>query len=636
MKKVLYFATAALALSACSSDDFLGEDRPNLGGAEELAISLDGGTGVLTRAAKTGSDAATALGENFVVYGFKTTGATKQKVYDHYNVNYVDGSALSTLSNTAGWEYVNQPFSVLTGLTTTDNSQEIKYWDLAADQYDFVAFSAGGNTIVNTGTPTDDQLLFSQVNNATLKTAAYTIQGSVADLAEAFIADRVTATKTASVIANRQYPYKDAIQFNFRSLSSKVRMAIYETVPGYSVKEVMFYPSAAGDAVATTTPVLYAASATIPAGTGTMTVSFPEEDNTKTDFNKAHVSYAPAAGSANVSKIDFSALTYTTAEQLEAAGSIYLGRTSATATFAGNATAADHAYITVLPAEAGALTLKVDFTLVAKDGSGETIDIKGATAVVPAQYCTWQPNYAYTYIFKISDKVSDGTGTAFLYPITFDAIVTETEDGIQETITEVTTPSITTYQAGKVVTANDEYKAGNIYVAVEGTPTLTEGTNYNLYTATVETGALQGITEASVENCLKNAKTYTAVTAGTNLTVGTTYYTSNKGAGKFTVTAENASSYVNVAADTYYTAAAVSASGPWTVTDAAGKALTLTLANGVIEPATKIPATDSPTGDDLTINCAVITASASTVYVFEYIDGSSKKHYKVIKVAAGS
>lgn len=627
MKKYLFLtATAALALASCSSDNYIGEDPENIDPTKAAAISFDGGTGVITRAAKTGNEAATALNNKFVVYGWKTQTVTptKQVVYDHYTINW-GGAPGSTTSNSAGWEYVGQDLNMLTSLTKDENKQEIKYCDFAATQYDFIAFSTGDATqVAADATPTTGQVAVSQINN----TPTYTIKGATEDLAKVYIADRVSALPSTSGKTNLLYQYKNAIQFNFRSLASKVRIGLYETIPGYSVKNVNFY---AADASKSGTPKLYAADKNIPGGMGTMTVTFgPNDDPAKTDYNKAYASFAPTVAdpTTNTADLTFGAISLRAKDKLETTdGDVFLGRTSVVGSGVDNVSICD--YVNVLPAVAGALTLKVDFTLESRDGSGEMINVVGASAVVPAQYCTWQPNYAYTYLFKITDKVSVDQNQV-LYPITFDAIVTQAEDGIQETITEVIQPSITTYQAGKVVTVNNEYTAGNIYVVVEGTPALTEETNYNLYTATVEADALQGITEASVENCLINAKTYTAVADKATMTAGTVYYTSNKGAGKFEATAENLAA-LKADANTYYTASAVAATGPWTVYDAAGKALTLTLANGVVEPATKILATDSPTGDDLTINCATITASTSTVYVFEYFNGVNKT-YKVIKV----
>jgi len=127
------------------------------------------------------------------------------------------------------------------------------------------------------------------------------------------------------------------------------------------------------------------------------------------------------------------------------------------------------------------LVIRADFTLVALDGVGEPITVKGASAVVPVAYAKWKPNYAYTYIFKISDRTNGTTGDpdptpsdpdvpnpdpeseAALYPITFDAEVSSVEDYNQETITGMTNlggDAITTYSPTSDVTNAGEYRVG--------------------------------------------------------------------------------------------------------------------------------------------------------------------------------
>ena len=261
-----------------------------------------------------------------------------------------------------------------------------------------------------------------------------------------------------------------------------------------------------------------------------------------------------------------------------------LGRTSNTATYAG--VAADNYYTVVIPNETGAvLNLKVNYTLVSLDGSTEEINVTGASAQVPAELASWKSGYAYTYIFKISQNgngvTNPNAGPAGLYPITFDAVVTETEEGVQETITTVATPSITTYAKGAIVTANDEYTTGsNVYVVVENGTALTVGTNANLYTVTLEDGAAQTINEASVANAIKNG----------------------------------------------------GAASPFVVTDANGKKMTVTAATG-LTAVTEIAATDAPDGNAITVNGAKFTPSAAGFYAFEYINGTDK-YYKIIKVVA--
>ena len=62
----------------------------------------------------------------------------------------------------------------------------------------------------------------------------------------------------------------------------------------------------------------------------------------------------------------------------------------------------------------------------------------------------------------------DPDDPAGLFPITFDAVVVDTEENSQETITTVTTPSITAKATGSDVTNNNEYKVGEtIYLTVQ-------------------------------------------------------------------------------------------------------------------------------------------------------------------------
>ena len=112
MNKFFIAAASALALASCSSDDFLGEIQGNEQNGATSAINFGGDTGKITRATTSSSAAADLLEKNFVVVGFKGS-KTKEAnnetyAFDHYNVNFKNGSAFSTESNRAGWEYVNQ------------------------------------------------------------------------------------------------------------------------------------------------------------------------------------------------------------------------------------------------------------------------------------------------------------------------------------------------------------------------------------------------------------------------------------------------------------------------------------------------------------------------------------------------
>ena len=499
MKKILFFATALLALASCTNNDFVGDTpKPNQNG--EGAIAFGSGLNAVTRDTYVGADAAEKLNNNFVVEGIKTTGTTVSKVFDNYNVNWIDNSAYTTLSNTANWEYVGQAANSHSSLT----NQTIKYWDYSASQYDFWAYSLGGSSATVT----------SMAHNATLTSEAYKFTGTAAALSKFYISDLVTAYNPA---VTNQPQYAQQVTLTFRSLVAKIRLALYETVPGYSVKDVKFYTDASTVATDGKAYLYTSGTGNVFNTSGDCIVKFPtigQSNVNDPDYNKAHVSFTAAATSGTANNMGFGALAnFAGKDVAETAEAVYLGRTSNTATFAGTASP-DNYYTIVLPNETGSvLNLKVDYTLLSVDGSGETIKVTGASAMVPAAYAQWKSGYAYTYLFKISDKTNGQTGTgttpAGLYPITFDAVVIESEDGVQETITTVSDPSITTYAEGKVVTTNDEYTTGiDIYisgVASDGTTS----SEISLYSATLKTGSVSVISEATAKLAYDQGKTDT-------------------------------------------------------------------------------------------------------------------------------
>lgn len=495
-QKIYIFTLAAALLTGCANDDFVGQ-----GDDGDVAINFGIVTGGATRAEKTGADAAADLGGSFVVYGEKSgDGGTHIVVFDHYNVTFVDGTANSTVSNYKGWEYVGVTPVNNTGTTNIDDfvpvtNQTIKYWDKTQVEYDFFAFSKG------TGNAT-----FSKVNTTYLAKSdhpVYTISGTIDDLAKAYVADVVVVKDKDKF--SREHP----VTPKFRSVAAKLRIGIYETIPGYSVKDVKFY---ADDATTTTgtDACLFASSEVFPTtGEGVVNVYFPDAGyHAKTEF----VSSNPDANSRT---LWFSSMVLgAEKEKHEVAEGPFIGRTSATATYTNADKSA--AFKNVCAIGSGhALSIKVDYTLVPTDGQeGGAITIKGTMATVPAIYTDWQPNYAYTYIFKISDDSGDG-----LYPIAFDAAEI-VDGGPHETDTESAKTSITTYQKGVNITANNEYlPEQSIYVTVGNFMTMTtepyKENSVALFEATVEDGAAQSLSELSAANCItygvydKTEMTYT-------------------------------------------------------------------------------------------------------------------------------
>ena len=533
MKKYYSFiALAALALASCTSDEFVGDNNPTQKGAEEgnIISFVSAGQG-RTRGDITGDAAASILNNHFYVTGTKgteqETNPTENLVFDNYLVAFSSNTAGTTESNTANWEYVGvtpgtSPYENYVKLSAV-NSQTIKYWDYSTEQYDFLAFSTGTFKAVDGTSTADNEIGVTAMKyGADLASSAIAYSfdiPSVAALSNVFISD-ITEVKKAN--------YGNEVTLKFKNLGAKVRIALYETVPGYAVKDVIFYTidgttDFADDANKSATAGLISANAAGLPTKGKIDVYFPHvgtNNEAEADYDKASATVAAASTGASELFQAYGTLSnFAASKEGEEADGDYIGRTLPTATFAG-VEAADY-YTTVFPVSSSApLTLRVDYTLVSIDGSGEEINVYGAKAVVPSTYTQWLPNYAYTYIFKISDNTNGWTspdaGTddteAGLFPITFDAVVTEATDatGEQTTITTVAAPTITTYQQGHN-NSTDEYKKGekNLYVQVmdnsnvPATLVTTLADENSLLYAISDADA----TEADVMNVLENRTT---------------------------------------------------------------------------------------------------------------------------------
>lgn len=565
MKTKYFFLAAigAMTLASCSNDELVGDNSPTLGQEGDGSIQFSYNLPNATRAKDVtnpliGATAAAKLGGMFVVEGTKgdeqTNSPSKDVVFDNYLVGYTANTAGTTESNTHNWEYVGKEAGIsgrMTGGTgstwkdlhpsgTSAQVQSIKYWDYSTKQYDFIAWSTGEREAVTTGAVADTKVDVTRIATGTgLSTGAYTFTvANATDLLQCYYTDIKTVL---------QANYGQPVTLEFKNMAAKVRVGLYETVPGYSVKDVKFYsadsddgttlgkydPTDLGDASSATNAVLFTPSGSaLPQG-GAVTVIYPHIGKTYRDATPQPKDYNEA--SINVSSISaqsttqtFGALTDNYGAEdpsgFEAAGK-YLGRSLPDATFAG--AAADDYYTAVFPNPNGQpLTLRVDYTLVSTDGSGEEINVYGAKAVVPSTYTEWQPNYAYTYIFKISDNSNGWTSKTStdpkgLFPITFDAVVARFVDvnAEQTTITTVATPSITTYQQGHTK-ATDEYyyhkqtgvstEFKDLYVQVMDNSTTTPTLKTDLKTSgksrlfSVTKTGTTSISEASVMDALLN------------------------------------------------------------------------------------------------------------------------------------
>lgn len=504
MKKYLFIAASALALASCSSEDFVGTEGGNVENGANKAINFSGNAGKITRATSNEGTPQQMLDYQFKVYGVKKmskNGGDKfEPSFSDYYVWYDE--AKNTTSNTKGWEYVgnkkagNEDATYGSGNVKLQNDQYIKYWDYAAEEYHFVA-----------GSPIS---AFTYNKNADINTAGMRIpSATITGLAGHYEANNTeTALETnpvyiAAPVKIGKDDYQKPVTFTFQRQQSMVRVGLYETIPGYSITKIKFYDA---DGTTATSSNIILTSATQDYFVGGSNVSGTVTYNWETPTP----SYT---------------FNYTDDENLKKSKNWYAGELSTLATTSSEPTVnilygtdkdmSTTGYFTVLPipstTEASPILIKCNYTLSADDHSGETIEVTGATAAIPAAYSKWEANTRYTYLFKISDKTNGYTGTnpdkTGLYPITFDAVVKDEKQG---TITTIATPSITTYQANSVVENSGIKYVTNKEIKV----TVTDNTNGDIKTLSEDDSSVgyvavyklsQARTEADLQ--IKNIKT---------------------------------------------------------------------------------------------------------------------------------
>lgn len=450
MKKYIFLAASALTLASCSSDDFLGDTQGSTPTSANSAINFGGDAGKITRATSNEGTPQQMLDGQFLVYGVKKT---NDQIFHNVFVNYSvwDVEANNTTSNTKGWEYVGTKDAANLGIgkITLKYDQTIKYWDYSASEYHFVA-----------GSPID---AFKYKTSTDPTTGTDIESATVTGLAGHYEANNTeTALETnpvyiaAPVKVEKKDGYQKPVTFTFQRQQSMVRVGLYETIPGYKITDIKFYAydaegnfkvSEGNNIILTSATPNYFVGGSEVSGTVTYnwdTPSYSFEYTENTNLKKSNNWYAGKLSTlATTSSEPTVAILYGTDKDMSTTG-----------------------YFTVLPTQAttaSPILIKCDYILTSVDGSGETINVKGATAAIPAAFSKWEANTRYTYLFKISDKTNGTTGDpnnpddpAGLYPITFDAVVKDEKQG---TTTTVATPSITTYQEGSVVDNTIKYVA---------------------------------------------------------------------------------------------------------------------------------------------------------------------------------
>lgn len=496
MKKYIFLAASALTLASCTSDDFLGNTQGSTSTSANSAINFGGDAGKITRATSNEGTPQQMLDGQFLVYGVKKISETQLvSVFPNYSVLYNENL---TTSNTNKWEYVK-------------DDQTIKYWDYSASEYRFVA----GSPIAAFTFKVPSDGTTKKIESATITGLGGHIIANTSETANTFNPVYVAEPK---VVAKADY--KNTVQFNFVRQQSMVRVGFYETIPGYSVTNIKFYEADGTSATSNNVILTSATEGYFIGGTNVSgTVTY--------DWTTATPSYtfAYTDNKDNTDNTDLQKSKNWYAGKLEDKLAEKSSETNVATLYGTDTDMSTTGYFTVLPTPSGtkasAILIKCDYTLT-DFNTGETIKVTGATAAIPAAYSKWEPNTRYTYLFKISDKTNGTTGDpnnpkddpAGLYPITFDAVVTEMTDKTQSgTTTTVATPSITTYQEGSVVDNTIKYVANkNIDV------TVTESTSGNKLNLSTTGSAVGHITVYKFTDPITEAEVQVKGTTGVGVT----------------------------------------------------------------------------------------------------------------------
>lgn len=435
MKKQLFITLAALAVVGCSDDEYLGKVPTPAQPAEGLTkIAFGAGNDKLTRAT-SGLETVTGT---FKVYG--TKGTSDMQVFNNYVV-WHQQQAGQSITDTYWWEYVGTNGSVKTPYLgnengtlspeydadgnpvtiTLDREQQEKFWDYEQPYYRFWAIAPWDNTV--------------KFFNGDNETATNT-DGIVTKAVLSNLGGHLNANTTGTGVAYNTYyianplkiekpNYNQKVNFVFDRSEAKVRVGIYETVPGYEITDITFYQTR----ISSTGKILKV-DGTDAAGnvvTGRKNIILNRTD-------KGFVGTTGTVGTATVTynnealtySLSYDAASITAQKYFEAGKLAGVPATSSTdaSLWGTDADMGAGSYFTVLPTptekgrygapyddNAKPIYLCCDFTLRSTDGnSQEEIHVKGATAVIPAQHTTWLPNHAYTYLFKISKNTNGTTG----------------------------------------------------------------------------------------------------------------------------------------------------------------------------------------------------------------------------------
>lgn len=420
MKKFVYLAVGVALMASCSSDFDLSEGGGNAGGSDVIGFQMRTGN---TSRATTGLQSAGHY--NFGVFGYKKNDKVNP-IMGNYLVGYLDakgyqprtgstvGDQPGVADGTSYWMYEKMGYGQFNGTyagetvnpntpyASNNEGQYLRYWDKSADHTCFYAYApyvntgATGKTVTYVdGTPkgSSDDTYVLTIPNGTIK------HGFDDPSTYEFM------YASAKVLVG---DYGHDVSLKFNRLNAKVNIKFWEDIEGYSVRLIDLTPAYG---VAATPSIKEDGQGSY----GYKLGKIYTKNGVKIQFNAdaEFQNLKQYAGETTSDPLNFktptasligenrvmatpSPSTYYAIPKGSGANVLADGELNYSAS--GSAPATELAQT--------GLTFHVSYELIST--TGEKITVTDATVHVPKDYCNWEANKHYTYIFRIT-KNSNGS-----------------------------------------------------------------------------------------------------------------------------------------------------------------------------------------------------------------------------------